>query len=355
MANVYKCAGSFTNSMNDATDHNQLRTTFCNKEVLITGGLGFIGSSLAITLVELGANVSILDALIPEYGGNLFNIEPIKDRIKHLHIASITDEFSVDHCVKNKDFIFHCAGQASHVYSQKDNGKRDVEFNILGTLNLLDACKKNQHPVKIIYTGTRGEYGRPQTLPVSETHPTAPQDKHESTKLVAGQLILQEHAKPDSAIKGIHCRLTNIYGPRGQMKSSDYGVFNWFVRKALDNQEIHLFGDGSLLRDWLYIDDCTNALLHLAACENAYGHVFNIGHHQGWSFIETVKTIIETANSGTWTFTPFSKERAHQNPGSFITDISKIKTFTAWKPTIELSEGIRKTVEYYKKFRQNYW
>lgn len=338
----------------DITVEN-LKHAFVNKEVLITGGLGFIGSALANKLVELGANVSIIDALIPEYGGNLFNIEPIKDKLKQLTIANITDEHAVEHCVKNKDFIFHCAGQVSHVQSQKDNGKRDVDFNINGTLNILDACKKNGAPVKIIYTGTRGEYGRPKTLPVTETFPVMPQDKHESTKLVAGQFILQETYKQGSNIKGIHCRLTNIYGPRGQMKSKDYCVLNWFVRKALNNEEIQVFGDGSLLRDWLYIDDCVEAMLLIASNEDSYGHIFNIGHHQGWTFLETVKTIIESAESGSWKFAPFSQERANQNPGSFITDISKTKQFTGLEPRTDLTEGIKKTVEYYKKFREKYW
>ena len=332
-----------------------LRQTFADKEVLITGGLGFIGSSLAIKLVELGANVSIIDALIPEYGGNFFNITDIKDKIKRITIASIIDEHAVDFCVKNKDFIFHCAGQVSHVHSQKDNGKRDVEFNILGTLNLIDACKKNNKPAKIIYTGTRGEYGRPQTLPVSETHNTSPQDKHESTKLVAGQFILQETFKENSVIKGIHCRLTNIYGSRAQMKSKDYCVFNWFVRQALDNQEIPIFGDGSLLRDWLYIDDCVEALLLLAACDTAYGQVFNIGNNKAWSFLDTVKAITQIANNGTWQFAQFSKERASQNPGSFITDITKIQQNVGWQPTTNINEGIKKTVDYYQQFKQHYW
>lgn len=335
------------------SDH--LKKTFQNKEVLITGGLGFIGSSLAVRLAELGANVSIIDALVPDYGGNLFNIEPVREKIKNITIASITDEFAIEYAAKNKDFIFHCAAQASHVYSQRDNGKRDVEFNIVGTLNLIDACKKNNKSVKIIYTGTRGEYGRPQTLPVSETHPTAPQDKHESTKLMAGQMLLQETSKENSTIKGIHCRLTNIYGPRGQMKNKDFCVFNWFIRTALDNGEITIFGDGTLLRDWLYIDDCTDALLSLAATESTYGHIFNIGNTQGWSFTETIKNIITIAQSGRYTFTPFSKERAHQNPGNFITDITKIKQFTGWEPKTALHEGIQRTVEYYKKNKQQYW
>ena len=231
-----------------------------NKNVLITGGLGFIGSSLAIKLTELGAKVTIADALIEDYGGNLFNINPIKDKVQ-INYCNICDKLSMDELVKDKDYIFHIAGQVSHVMSQTDPFK-DVEYNLVGTLVLLEACRKNNQNSRIIYTGTRGQYGSVGDLPAKENAPSNPVDIHEITNNAAEQSFYAYMRK--SSIKSVLTRLTNIYGPRSQMKSDKFGVFNWFIRLAMDDNEIPLFGNesmgyGNILRDFVYIDDCVDA------------------------------------------------------------------------------------------------
>lgn len=327
------------------------------KEILITGGLGFIGSNLAIRLVEkFDAKVTILDALIEEYGGNEFNIEPIKDKVK-VGIGDICDKSLVDHLVKNKDYIFHLAGQVSHVLSQTDPFK-DVDYNLLGTLVLLEACRKNNPKCRLIYTGTRGQYGSVKELPASENMPSNPIDIHEITNNAAEQTFNVYSRK--YTIRSVLTRLTNIYGPRSQMKSNKFGVFNWFIRLAMDDAEIPLFGDdfsgyGNILRDFVYIDDCVDALILLSVSNKCYGKMFNIGNDEPVTFEEAVEKIVKIAESGKIVYREFSSERKAQEPGDFYSDITKIQQFIGWRPNTKLDDGIRKTIDYYKQYKSYYW
>lgn len=324
---------------------------FKDKRILITGGLGFIGSNLAIKLVESGAKVTLLDAMITGHGGNLFNIEPIK-RDVILNFSDIRDENSMNYIVRDKDYIFHLAGQNDHVLSLK-NPFPDIDINIKGVAVLLEACKEFNKDVKVIYTGTRGEYGSAVHLPVKEDDPINPKGIYELSSLTAQKLFRIYH--DNHGIKSITLRLTNIYGERAQMQHHRFGVANWFIRLAIDDQTIKVFGDGSILRDFLYIQDTTNAILKSASCDAAYGEVFNIGIDKPISFLELAKTIIKVAGNGKWEFAPFTPERAAQEPGDFYSDITKARTVIGWKPTTEIEEGISQTVDYYRKFKEFYW
>jgi len=324
---------------------------FKNKNVLITGGLGFIGSNLAIKLYELGANVYILDSMLPEYGGNFFNIDKIKENI-NINISDIRDRNSMNILVKNKDYIFHLAGQSCHILSLTDPYP-DIEINITGTVNLVEACRKNNPQTKIIYTGTRGQYGPSQKLPVSEDSPTNPKGIYEISNLTA-EKILKVYNDIHN-IKSVMLRLTNIFGPRAQMKHSRYGVANWFIRLAIDNQTIKVFGDGSILRDFLYVDDCVNAIILSALSEKANGEIMNVGNDKPISFLEYAKKVIKIVGSGRWEFAPFTPERKAQEPGNFYSDISKIKTILKWEPKISIDKGIKLTTNYYKKYKKYYW
>jgi len=328
-----------------------LKKFFKNKNVLITGGLGFLGSNLALRLDRFGCNITLADSMIPAYGGNLFNIEKIKDKVT-VEYSDIRDQNSMNYIVRDKDLIFHFAGQVSHVESLV-NPFPDIDINVTATTVLLEACKKYNSKALIIYSGTRGQYGKSTALPVTEQTPSHPIALHEITKLTA-ELIFKAY-KSTAGIDSVLLRLTNLYGPRSQMKHSKYGVLNWMIRQALDNQTLHIFGDGKIIRDFLYIDDAIDAILLLTYYKKCRNEVFNIGLGTPVTIADVVKTIIKIAKKGRYKFTPYSKERKIQEPGNYYSDISKIKSYTKWSPKISLEEGIKKTVDFYKKYKKWYW
>ena len=327
------------------------KEAFRNKDVLITGGLGFIGSNLAIELVKLGAKVTIVDNMLPRQGGNLFNIHDIVDRVM-VNVSDVRNELSMNHLVKGKDYIFHLAGQVNHVDSMR-NPLQDLDINCRGTLVLLESLRQFNRDAKIIFAGTRGEYGSSVKLPVDEDHPTNPKGIYAVTNLTAEKMVLVY----DNIykIKGACLRITNTFGPRHQMEHDEYGVFNWFIRKAMDNEEIPVFGDGRILRDFLYVEDLVECFLSVAMTDNAYGEVFNIGTGLPVSFYELAEKIVNIIGTGKTQFTEFTQERKEVEPGDYYADISKIKRITAWKPRTSLDDGIGKTVEYYRKYKKEYW
>ncbi len=328
-----------------------LASAFNGAKVLITGGVGFIGSNLAIRLVAGGAQVTLVDAMIPAYGGNLYNIEPIKDRVT-VNFADICDRHALNWLVRGQDYVFHLAGQVSHILSLTDPYP-DIEYNIKGTLVVMEALRHVNPRARVIFTGTRGQYGAAVQLPVGEDAPTNPKGIYEISNLAAEKII-----QVYNDIHGIHSvllRLTNIYGPRAQMKTSHYGVVNWFVRQAIDDECIKVFGDGQIKRDPLYIDDCIEALLLCASDERARGEVLNVGVDIPVNFLKLVETAIQAAGSGSWQFAPFSPERKAQEPGDFFSDIGKIRRLVGWSPRTTLEEGLQKTVAYYRACRKHYW
>jgi UDP-glucose 4-epimerase len=324
---------------------------FAGARVLITGGLGFIGSNLAIRLVQLGAQVTLVDAMVPDYGGNLFNIEPVRDQVT-INFGDICDRLAMDWLVRDKDYVFHLAGQVSHVMSLTDPFP-DIEYNVKGTTVVMEAIRRFAPRAKVIFAGTRGQYGPAVALPVAEDAPTNPKGIYEISNLTAEKII-----QVYDNIHGIHSvllRLTNIYGPRAQMKHSHYGVVNWFVRLALDDETIKLFGDGRIRRDFLFVDDCVDAMLMTAPCDAARGEIFNVGIDQPTDFRELVETLIDVAASGRWTFAPFTPERKAQEPGDFYSNIDKIRGTVGWTPRTSLREGLKATVDYYRAHRDHYW
>jgi UDP-glucose 4-epimerase len=331
--------------------HLDLDERFRGRRALVTGGLGFIGSNLAIHLVGMGAEVTIVDAMIPEYGGNLFNIEPVKDEV-HVNFCDVCDVHAMNYLVRGQDYIFHLAGQVSHILSMS-NPFPDIEINIKGTAVLMEACKQCNPGARVIYTGTRGQYGPATRLPVSEDAPTNPKGIYEISNLTAEKVIKVYNDVHN--ISSVLLRLTNVYGPRAQMKHSHYGVVNWFIRLAVDDETIQVFGDGSILRDFLYVDDCVKALLMSAVCEEATGEIFNVGIDKPTNFVELAETIVRVAGTGRWEFAPFTPERRAQEPGDFYSDISKIRAKIGWEPLTSLEEGIARTVAYYQANRERYW
>ena len=324
---------------------------FRDREVLITGGLGFIGSNLAISLVDLGARVTVLDAMRDDHGGNIFNVEPIRDRVA-INFSDVRDESSLQYLVRGKDYIFHLAGQNDHVLSLT-NPFPDIDINIKGSAMLLETCKRVNRDARLIYSGTRGEYGPAAMLPVGEDQLMRPRGIYELSSLTAQQLFQIYH--DNHGVRSVTLRLTNIYGERAQMRHSRFGVANWFVRLALDNEAIPVFGDGLLLRDFVYVQDAVEAMLRCAVTESAYGQVFNVGNSHASNFRELAETVVRVAGSGRWQLAPFSPERAAQEPGDFCSDIRKIGRVVGWRPVTSLEDGITKTVAFYRKFREHYW
>ena len=325
--------------------------TFKDKEVLITGGLGFIGSNLTIDLVELGAHVTIVDNMLPRQGSNLFNIKEVEDRVR-VNISDIRNQLSMNHLVKGKDYIFHLAGQVNHVDSMR-NPLQDLEINCVGTLVLLEALRHNNRDAKVIFAGTRGEYGASVKLPVNEDHPTNPKGLYAVTNLAAEKMVLVYD--DIFGIKSVCLRITNTYGPRHHMMHDEYGVFNWFIRKAMDNEEIPVFGDGHILRDFLYIKDIVSCMLMTAITDEAYGKVFNVGTAIPVSFLDLAKKIVEIAGTGKVAHTEFTQERKEVEPGDYYADISRIKKIVKWFPKVSLEEGIKQTIDFYRKNKKEYW
>lgn len=324
---------------------------FKGKSVLITGGLGFIGSNLALRLAKVGARVTVMDAMIPDYGGNEFNIAEVAGDIR-VNFSDIRDENAIIYLVKNQDYVFHLAGQVCHIMSLS-NPFPDIEINITGTAILMEALRKYNPEAIVVYTGTRGQYGASVSLPVNEEAPTNPKGIYEISNLTAEKII--KVYNDAHGIRSVLLRLSNIYGPRSQMLHSRFGVCNWFVRLAMDNDTIKVFGDGSILRDFCYVDDCVEAIIKSAIVEEAYGEIFNVGSDIPVSFVELVKTIIEQAGRGKWEFAEFSPERKAQEPGDFYSDITKIRRVVGWEPTTTLADGIKKTIDFYEKHREHYW
>lgn len=335
-----------------------MKSAYQNKKVLITGGAGFIGSNLAIKLVEQGTEVTIVDALIAGYGGNLFNIKPVKEKVLWVK-GDIREKKTVDRLVAGKEIIFNLAGTLSHVDSMTDP-MTDLEINCRAQLSLLESVRKINPGVKIVFAGTRNQYGKAKYLPVDENHPQEPTDINGINNIAAEKYhLMYTHVY---GIKTVSLRMTNTFGPRHQMKHSRQGILNWFIRKILDNEEVVLFGNGKQVRDVNYVDDVVSALLSVGQSSKGWGEAYNLGGTPV-SLLDFVKKTIkiverfqnEVRPRKGIVLRPFPPDRKQIEIGDYIADWSKIKKTYGWKPEVSLEDGIRKTVEYYKKNKQYYW
>ena len=325
---------------------------FADRPVMITGGLGFIGSNLARRLVELGARVLIVDSLVPDYGGNLFNIAGIEDQV-HVNIADVRDENSMDYLVRGQDYIFNLAGQVSHLDSMRDP-YTDLEINCRSQLSILEACRKNNPGVKIIFASTRQIYGVPDYLPVDERHLLHPTDVNGINKM-AGEWY---HIVYNNVygVRAASLRLTNTYGPRMLVKHNRQTFLGWFIRQSIDGEEITIYGDGRQKRDFTYVDDVVDAFLRAAASEAASGQCFNLGGLEPVSLKDLTELLLEIAESKSgYRLVPFPPERKIIDIGDFYADYFKIQHVLGWQPTIGLREGLRRTVEYYRQHKEHYW
>ena len=327
-----------------------LKNFYKGKKVLVTGGLGFIGSTLAKELVKLGSIVTIVDSMVPEYGGNLFNIHGIDSKLT-VNISDVRDRYSMNYLVRGKDILFNLAGTLSHIDSMQDPFT-DLDINCVAQLSTLEACRYNNAKIKIIYAGTRNQYGKAQYLPVDEKHPLEPTDVN-GINCNAGEYyhILYNNVY---GIKACSLRLTNTYGPRHQMKHPRQGVLNWFVRKIIDGEKVKLYGTGEQIRDINFVDDVVWAFLLTGVSEKVWGEVYNLGGTP-ISLKEYVEKLIKVNREGNFEVVPFPDNRKKIEIGDYTADFSKIKDTLGWDPAVSVEEGINKTLDYYKINKDKYW
>jgi UDP-glucose 4-epimerase len=324
---------------------------FVGKKVMITGGLGFIGSNLARRLVELEAEVLLVDSLIPEYGGNLFNVAGIEDKVR-INIADVRDEHGMNYLVRGHDYLFNLAGQVSHTDSMRDP-YTDLEINCRSQLSILEACRKNNPEVKIVYAGTRQQYGRPDYLPVDERHLMHPVDVNGINKM-AGEWY---HIVYNNVygICATSLRMTNTYGPRMRVKDARQTFVGWWLRQIIEGQELQIFGTGLQVRDFDYVTDVVEALLMVAASEQANGEIYNLGGEEPINLIDLAELLIEINGSGSYRLVPFPPERKVIDIGDYYADYRKIRGKLGWKPKVLLREGFERTLQFYQENREHYW
>jgi UDP-glucose 4-epimerase len=324
---------------------------FAGKRVLITGGLGFIGSHLARRLVSVGASVTLVDSLIPQYGGNLFNIQDIRDRLT-VNISDVRDPHAMAYLVKGQDFLFNLAGQTSHMDSMQDP-RTDLDINAAAQLSILEACRQHNTGIKLIFASTRQLYGKPDYLPVDELHPIRPVDVNGINKL-AGEWyhLLYNNVY---GIRACALRLTNTYGPGMRVKDARQTFLGIWVRNLIEGKPVLIFGDGAQLRDFNYVDDVVEALLMAAMSERANGEVFNLGSREVFNLKELAALMVELYPSGRYELVAFPPERKAIDIGDYYSDFTKIRDTMGWEPKISLKEGLGKSLNYYKLHHAHYW
>lgn len=325
-----------------------------SKKVLITGGLGFIGSNLAKKLASLGAEITLLDSLIPEYGGNLFNIKGIEDSV-NVNISDIRDSFGMRHLVKHKDYIFNLAGQTSHIDSMADPVS-DLEINAKAQITLLEACRKAGNHPKIIFASTRQLYGKPVYLPVDEAHQIRPVDINGINKL-AGEWY---HALYHSVygIPTCSLRLTNTYGPGMRIRDARQTFLGIWIRQLLEGTPISIYGDGEQLRDFNHVDDAVEALLLAGEKDEAVGNLYNLGGSEVISLNKLAELMLaigmKSGIAGSIRHQPFPEGRKNIDIGDYYGSYKKIETELGWSPKVSMLEGLGNTIEFYSNHLQNY-
>lgn len=323
---------------------------FENKQVLITGGIGFIGSNLARRLLSLGAKVTLVDSLIPSYGGNLFNIHDIQDQVS-VNISDVRDPYAITYLVKGKDYLFNLAGQTSHLDSMTDP-QTDLAINTSAQLSILEACRQHNPAIKIVFASTRQLYGKPDYLPVDEKHPIRPVDVNGINKL-AGEWyhLLYNNVY---GIRSCALRLTNTYGSGMRIKDARQTFLGIWIRQILEGKPIKVFGDGKQLRDFNYVDDCVEALLISAVSELSNAKVYNLGSLEVISLKDLASMIVDMGYGGSFEIVPFPPERKAIDIGDYYSDFNLIFKELGWSPRVTLNAGLKLTLSYYSDNLKNY-
>jgi len=326
------------------------REFYRGRRVLITGGLGFLGSNLARTLVDLGADVLIVDSLLPDYGGNLFNLDGYESRLR-VNIADVRQGTTMNYLVRGREVIFNLAGQVSHIDSMRDP-HTDLEINCRSQLTLLEACRQHNPHTKVVYAGTRQIYGKPDRLPVDETHLVRPTDINGINKAAGEQYHLVYNNV--FGVRACSLRLTNIYGPRQLIRHNRQGFIGWFIRLALEGREIQIYGDGSQVRDFVYVDDASDAFLRAGYYDACNGGAFNVGGNEPTAHSDLVSMLLAASGRGTMRFVHWPDEKRRIDIGSFYSDSTRLREATGWTPAVDLRAGLTTTLAYYREYFDRY-
>lgn len=326
-------------------------SSYAHARVLITGGLGFIGSNLARALVAQGASVTLVDSLIPQYGGNPFNIADIRDKVT-VNVCDVRDQFAMAYLVQGKDYLFNLAGQTSHIDSMSDP-QTDLDINASAQLSILEACRKKNPGIKIVFASTRQLYGKPDYLPVDEKHPIRPVDVNGINKL-AGEWyhLLYNNVY---GIRACALRLTNTYGPGMRVKDARQTFLGIWLRLLIEGKPIKVFGDGLQLRDFNYVDDCVEALLLAGARDSANGKVYNLGSTEVVSLKALAEMMVRLRHGGSFELEPFPSDRKAIDIGDYYSDFSLITRELGWTPKIGLDQGLQRTLAFYLEHHLEYW
>lgn len=322
---------------------------FAGRPVLITGGLGFIGSTLARRLARLGAKVTVVDCLIPQYGGNRRNLAGAGRGIKVV-IADVRDHARLPDLVRGQDFLFNLAGQTSHMDSMTDP-ETDLEINCRAQLAILEACRKHNPRIRTVFASTRQLYGRPECLPVPETHPVRPVDVNGINKLAGESFHLLYSAV--HGIPGTVLRLTNTIGPRMRVKDARQTFVGVWIRALVEGQPFEVW-DGGQLRDFTYVDDAVEAFLLSAVRDAAVGQVFNLGGPPPVTLRELAEQLVALNGRGKFVVGRFPAARRKIDIGDFYADYGLIQSKLGWRPRTSLATALGKTLAYYRKELRHY-
>lgn len=321
------------------------------KRILITGGAGMIGSTLAHCAICHGAKVRIVDAMLPLYGGNLFNLSGIDDRVEFIE-GDIRDMDLMERIVEGVDYVFDLAAQVSYTHSNRDP-LLDLDINCRGHLTVLEACRKKAPKAKVVFSSSRFVYGTTEYNPVGENHPTNCRSVYGIHKLAVEKYL--SFYQDAFGMNTVSVRIANPYGPRQQMKHNGYGIVNWFIRLALDSQSLTIYGEGKQARDYVFVDDLARGLLAVAVSPNTSGGIFNLGSGAGTAFLDMAHIIADAVPSTQICKVPWPADRYFVETGDYVSDLSNICAATDWRPQVEIHEGIERTTAYYAAHKHYYW
>jgi UDP-glucose 4-epimerase len=313
--------------------------------------MGFIGSNLALRLCEYGADVTLVDSMTPEYGGNLFNISPIADRVR-VCLDDIRDERAMQQLIDGQDYLFNLAGQTSHIDSMK-NPQQDMEVNVRAQLAMMEACRNFNLSIRVVYASTRQIYGKPEYLPVDEQHPLNPVDINGINKL-AGEMYHLLYSRVHG-LKASVLRLTNTYGPRMRIKDDRQTFLGTWIHRLLSDEPLRIFGDGKQLRDFNYVEDVLDALLLCASSNKTLGKIYNLGSTEVIDLATLARRMIEVHGAGSYELIDFPPDRKRIDIGDYYGDCSLIQRELGWTPRVDLATGLAHSLEYFDKFREHYW
>lgn len=329
-------------------DHFEL-PSMQGQRVLITGGLGFIGSNLARRCLDLGADVTVYDCLDPKSGGNMYNVHDIQDDL-HIILNDIRNFEGISACIMNKDILFNCAAYTSHPNSMKEP-LIDIEVNCKGTINLLEAARRFNPALTFIHIGTSTQIGRMQCNPVDENHPEFPVDIYSANKTASEKYVLvygRAYKMHTTVV-----RLANVFGPRSNIRTPDFGFMNYFIGLALQGKELTVFGRGAQLRNISYVEDCVNALILASQSDQDTGQVFFAVSDRQYTVTEIAQAITQVMG-GTVRFVEWPREREAIEIGDAVISNAKIRSVLNWSPRYNLESGLEKTRDYFRSCLQYY-